>query len=231
MYVVRAAVAALSLGMLMAITPGVAARATPSPTATSYSVSLKAPTRSMTYTDATFRFTAGPKAKAAGLKVGLQVRSNSLGWYTTKRTTLDANGTATIALTRKSNGKVDYRAALYSSSGRVLAYSKRTSVTWTALKYTVSLRCDKSASKIRVDIPCTITVTPAVRRTGLSARFRVMGMNNWVYFDSFRVPASGVIKTDVEGYQPGVGKYQVVLVRSGTTLAESNTFNIAYSAD
>lgn len=233
MYVVRTAVSALAIGLAATLTPAAAVQASgpAAPAATSYTVSLKAPSRAMVYTDATFRFTASPAAKAAGLKVGLQVRSNALGWYTTKRTTLDATGTATIDLTRKATGKVDYRAALYSSGGRVLAYSKRTTVTWTALKYSVSLRCAQTASTIRVDIPCTITVTPAVRRTGLSARFRVMGMNNWVYFDSFRVPASGVIETDVEGYQPGVGKYQVVLVRSGKTLAESNTFNIAYSAD
>jgi hypothetical protein len=233
MHIIRTAISALAIGLVATLAPAAAVQASgpAAPAATAYTVSLKAPSRSMTYTEATFSFTASPAAKAAGLRVGLQVRSNSLGWYTTKRATLDANGTATIALTRKSTGKVDYRAALYSPGGRVLAYSKRTTVTWTALKYAVSLRCDKSASEIRVDVPCTITVTPAVRRTGLVARFRVMGMNSWVYFDSFKLPASGVINTDVEGYQPGVGKYQVVLVRSGKVLAESNTFSIAYSAD
>ena len=231
MHTIRTAISALAIGLTATLTTGFAAQAATNPAATTYSVSVRAPGSAMVYTEATFTFTASPAAKTAGLKVGLQVRSNSLGWYTTKRATLDATGTATVALTRKATGKVDYRAALYSSGGRVLAYSMRTTVTWTALTYAVSLRCDKSASEIRVDVPCTITVTPAVRRTGLTARFRVMGMNNWVYFDSFTVPASGLINTDVEGYQPGVGKYQVVLMRSGKVLAESNTLSIAYSAD
>ena len=231
MHLIRTAISALAIGMTATLTTGFAAQAATNPAATTYSVSVRAPGSAMVYTEATFTFTASPAAKTAGLKVGLQARSNALGWYTTKRINLDGSGTTSMSLTRKATGKVDYRAALYSASGRVLAYSQRVSVTWTALKYAVSLRCDKSASEIRVDVPCTITVTPAVRRTGLSARFRVMGMNNWVYFDSFTVPASGVINTDVEGYQPGVGKYQVVLMRSGKVLAESNILSIAYSAD
>ena len=57
-----------------------------------------------------------------------------------------------------------------------------------------------------------------------------MGRTEWVPIEAVPVPADGVIATDVEGLEPGVGMYRVLLLRDAKLLAESPTISITYSA-
>ena len=48
--------------------------------------------------------------------------------------------------------------------------------------------------------------------------------------EAVRVPEDGLIATHVEGLEPGVGMYRVLLLRDAKLIAESPTLSIAYSA-
>lgn len=92
------------------------------------------------------------------------------------------------------------------------------------------LRIDASSAPVRTDVGYTITVTPAKKAVGKRARIQVKGIVAWRGFDTFRIPKSGVIKDDVEGFQPGVGNYRVlILSKSGHVLAKSNTATVTWT--
>lgn len=92
------------------------------------------------------------------------------------------------------------------------------------------LRISSSTAPVGVDVPYTITVTPATRAKGKRARIQVKGIAAWRGFDTFRVPASGKIADDVEGYQPGIGRYRVlILSKTGRVIAKSATVTVAWT--
>lgn len=92
------------------------------------------------------------------------------------------------------------------------------------------LRIEQASAPIRTDIGYTITVTPAAKAAGKRARIQVRGIVGWRGFDTFRIPKSGIIRDDVEGYQPGVGRYRVlVLSRNGNVIAKSNTVSVSWT--
>ena len=74
------------------------------------------------------------------------------------------------------------------------------------------LRISATSAPVGEDIPYTITVTPAAKAQGKRVRIQVRGYAAWVGFDTFRVPKSGKITDDVEGYQPGLGRYRVLVL-------------------
>lgn len=92
------------------------------------------------------------------------------------------------------------------------------------------LRITTVTAPIRVDVPYTITVSPAARAKGKRARIQVKGIRAWTSVDTFRIPKSGKITDDVEGYQPGIGRYRVlVLGKNGKILAKSNTATVVWT--
>lgn len=92
------------------------------------------------------------------------------------------------------------------------------------------LRISSSTAAVGVDVPYTITVTPAARARGKRARIQVKGMTAWRGFDSFRLPPSGKIADDVEGYQPGTGRYRVVVLsNTGRVIAKSATVTVVWT--
>lgn len=199
------------------------------PPARKPSVTLDLSTSGMAEVRQPFRIAVTPAPKAEGVTAALQVQSAS-GYVTQQRLRLDARGRASGLVVSNRAATRTYRAALLSVRGRVLATSAPVTVTWTPLTYTATLTCAQSAALIRVDIPCTITVTPTVRLDNMIASLQVMGRTDWVPIEAIRIPASGVITTDVEGLEPGVGMYRVLLLRDAKLLAESPTISIAYFA-
>lgn len=94
-----------------------------------------------------------------------------------------------------------------------------------------ALQIARSTAPVGVDVPYTITVTPKAQAQGKRVRIQVKTLAGWKGFDTFRVPKGGVIKDDVEGYQPGVGKYRVVVLGpSGAPGARSNTVSVTWTA-
>lgn len=176
-----------------------------------------------------FRVAVTPPPKAEGVIAALQVQS-STGYVTQQRLRLDSRGRASGLVVSNRAATRTYRAVLLSARGRILATSTPVTVIWAPLTYTVALTCTQSAAPIRVDIPCTITVAPTVKLDNVIASLQVMGRTEWVPIEAVRVPPSGIIKTDVEGFEPGVGMYRVLLLRNAKLLAESPTFSITYSA-
>ena len=199
------------------------------PPARKASITLDLTTTAMAEVREPFRVAVAPAPKAEGVTAALQVQS-SAGYVTQQRLRLDARGRASGLVVSNRAAVRTYRAVLLSARGRVLATSPPVSVDWAPLTYSAALTCAQSSAAIRVDIPCTITVTPTVRLDRVVASLQVMGRTQWVPLEAVRVPSSGVIRTDVEGLEPGIGMYRVLLLRDARLLAESPTISIAYSA-
>lgn len=215
-------IALLMTGILL---PAGASVADERPPAKRPSITLTLPATGMADVPIAFRVGTTPGARAT---VALQVKT-STGFVTQKRVVLDARGRATGTLVSKKAAERIYRAVLLSEKGKPVAASAPARVTWTPLQHTVSLSCGRTSAPIGVDVPCTITVTPAVRLEGIVAYLQVMGRTEWVLVEATRVPASGILKTDVEGYAAGIGAYRVLLVRDDLIQAESTVTSISYS--
>ena len=118
------------------------------------------------------------------------------------------------------------RAAL----GIVVALGSLTAVPAHAVDLTPVLRISKSTAPVGVDVPYTITVKPAAKAKGKRVRIQVKGYVGWKGFDTFRLGKSGVIEDDVEGYQPGLGRYRVlVLGKNGGVVAKSSTVSVSWT--
>lgn len=221
--VVAVIVAVMTGGLPPAIGAATATAAAP------WSLNVSAPSTAMAWTTVPVSVSVTPPSKASGRPVVLQVKSGN-GFVTRDRARVDGSGRARFTVLNERASTVTYRVALIVGGGAPMVYSSPVTIRWVPLEYRVRLGCASTSSPIRVDIPCTIAVTPAVRVQGLAAVLQVMGRTTWVTIDSFRVPTSGTIATDVEGFEPGLGKYRVRLLRSGNLLTTSNTVSIAYSA-
>lgn len=93
------------------------------------------------------------------------------------------------------------------------------------------LKIAKSTAAVGVDVPYTITVKPAAKAKGKRVRIQVRGIAAWRSFDTFRLGRSGVIEDDVEGYEPGLGRYRVlVLGKNGVVLAKSPVTSVSWTA-
>ena len=109
-----------------------------------------------------FRIDVSPPPKADGVTVALQVKSAN-GYVTQQRLRPDGRGRATGLVVSNRAATRTYRAVLLSARGRVLAASTPVTVTWTPLTYPATLTCGQSSAPIRVELPCTIPVTPTVK--------------------------------------------------------------------
>lgn len=99
-----------------------------------------------------------------------------------------------------------------------------------AADLTPVLRISTGSAPVGVDVPYTITVKPATKAKGKRVRIQVKGIAAWRGFDTFRLGKSGVIEDDVEGYQPGLGRYRVlVLGKNGVVLAKSPTVTVTWT--
>lgn len=101
----------------------------------------------------------------------------------------------------------------------------------TAADLTPVLRIAKSTAPVREDVPYTITVKPAAKAKGKKARIQVKGRVTWRTIDTFRIPTSGKIADDVEGYQPGLGRYRVLVVNptTGRVMARSAVVSVTWT--
>lgn len=92
------------------------------------------------------------------------------------------------------------------------------------------LKISAPSAPVGEDIPYTITVTPAAKAQGKRVRIQVKGYAGWVGFDTFRLPKSGRISDDVEGYQPGVGRYRVLVLSKSGVMAKSAVVSVTWTA-
>jgi hypothetical protein len=218
---------AVVLAGALAATPAVGADERPPPIQRNVTVSV--PSQGMTAVPMAFAVTATPVKRLAGVTAVLQVRSRQ-GFTSVRPAKLDNRGKATGMIVSNRAGTKEYRAALLSAKGRVVAASTPVTVTWTPLKHSVSLDCAATSAPVGVDIPCTITVTPAVRLDRMIASLEVMGRTAWVPLEAARVPADGTLSTHVAGIEAGEGTYRVRILRDARTVTMSPTVSIAYSS-
>lgn len=196
--------------------------------ASTYAATLSAPAAATVGvpTVVTVRVTPAPANAVAQIQVG-----TTSGWVRIEQVAVGSNGVATANVSSEVTGTRAYRAAIIQrSNGHVLANSKPVDIAWRPVTYTAALACTKSTAVVRVEVPCSITVTPAVRLSGLVAQVQVKGMSAWVPIDTWSIPASGVRSITVTGVNPGLGQYRVRLVRAGLQVAVSNTVSIAWTA-
>lgn len=156
--------------------------------------------------------------------------ATSSGWVKVGQTAVDSKGQAKGTVVSSVTGKRSYRAAIVNrTNGKVLAYSSSITITWAPLKHTATLTCAKPSAPARVNVACSITVTPSVQVAGLAAQLQVMGRVSWVSIDTWKVPTTGTISTSVAGLEPGIGRYHVRLLRAGTEVSVSNTVTITWT--
>ncbi|MCU0297550.1 MAG: hypothetical protein MUF33_03395 [Candidatus Nanopelagicales bacterium] len=99
-----------------------------------------------------------------------------------------------------------------------------------AADLTPVLRIAKSTAPVGEDVPYTIRVTPKGKAQGKRVRIQVQGRVTWIGFDTFRIPASGEVSDDVEGFEPGIGRYRVlVLGKNGTVVAKSAVVTVGWT--
>jgi hypothetical protein len=218
---------AVVLAGALAATPAVGADERPPPIQRTVTVSV--PSQGMAAVPMAFAVTATPVKRLAEVTAVLQVRSRQ-GFTNVRPAKLDNRGKATGTIVSNRAGTKEYRAALLSAKGRVVAASTPVTVTWTPLKHSVSLDCAAKSAPVGVDIPCTVSVTPAVRLDRMIASLEVMGRTAWVPLEAARVPINGTLSTHVAGIDVGEGIYRVRILRDARTVTMSPTVSIAYSA-
>lgn len=218
---------AVALAGALAVTPAVGADERPPPIKRSITVSV--PAQGMAAVPTAFAVSATPAKRLAEVTAVIQVRSRQ-GFTTVRPVKLDNRGKATGTIVSNRAGIKEYRAALLSAKGRVVAASTPVTVTWAPLKHSVALDCAASSAPVGVDIPCTVTVTPAVRLDRMIASLEVMGRTAWVPLEAARVPTDGTLETHVAGIDAGEGIYRVRILRDARAITISPTVSIAYSA-
>lgn len=199
------------------------------PSSQRWTVSLDVATTGMAEVRQPFRIDVTPIPKAEGVVFALQVKSRE-GYLNQQRLTLDSRGRASGLVVSNRATSRTYRAVLLSARGRVLASSTPVTVAWAPLEHSVSLTCTRDSAPVGVDVPCTITVTPAVKLDRMIATLQGMGKTDWVPIEALKVTTSGVITTDVKGLAEGVTTYRALLLRDAKVKAESAIISIAYSA-
>jgi hypothetical protein len=199
------------------------------PASPRWTVSLDLATTGMAEVRQPFRINVTPVPKAEGVVFALQVKSRE-GYLNQQRLALDSRGRASGLVVSKMAAERTYRAVLLSARGRVLASSTPVTVTWAPLEHAVSLACTRSSAPVGVDVPCTVTVSPAVKLDRMIASLQGMGRTDWVPIEALKVTPSGVITTDVKGLAEGVTTYRALLLRDAKVLSESAIISIAYSA-
>ena len=199
------------------------------PSSQRWTVSLDLATTGMADVRQPFRIDVTPMPKAEGVVFALQVKSRE-GYLNQQRLTLDPRGRASGLVVSNRAAVRTYRAVLLSARGRVLASSSPVTVAWAPLEHSVTLTCTRNSAPVGVDVPCTITVTPAVKLDRMIASLQGMGQTEWIPIEALKVTPSGVITTDVKGLAEGVSTYRAQLLREAKVKAESAIISIAYSA-
>ena len=119
----------------------------------------------------------------------------------------------------------------YAALGIIVTLGSLAAFPAQAADLTPVLQISKSSAPVGEDVPYTITVKPAAKAKGKRVRIQVKGIATWRSFDTFLLGKSGVIKDDVEGYQPGLGRYRVlVLGKNGVLLAKSPVTSVSWTA-
>ena len=212
----------VGMGLITALAVGIGGIAQAAPVAT-----LTAPVTGMVHVPVPYSVTVKPVPSHAVAR--LQTASPS-GWVKIDQVAIDAQGRAKGTTVSSVTGTRQYRAAIVDrTTGKVVAYSATITISFSPLRHTAGLSCARSTAPVGVDVACSIVVTPKVRLSGLSARLEVRGRSSWISIDTWGVPSSGTIATDVEGLEPGVGKYRVRLLRNGTEVSVSNTVSITWT--
>lgn len=224
----RLTIVLVALGVLSLAPMGASAdeRAPASPR---WAVSLELATTGMAEVRQPFRIDVTPIPKAEGVVFALQVQSRE-GYLAQQRLTLDSRGRASGLVVSNRAAVRTYRAVLLSARGRVLASSPPVTVTWAPLEHSVALTCTRKSAPVGVDVPCTVTVSPAVRLDRMIVSLQGMGRTDWVPIEALRVTSKGEIKTEVKGLVEGVTTYRALLLRDAKVKAESAIVSIAYSA-
>jgi hypothetical protein len=190
-------------------------------------ITLALPTSAMAEVPANFRISATPASSTAKTVAILQVKT-SRGFETLQRRTLDARGRTRGVIVSNEAASRTYRAALLSKRGRVIATSQPVTLTWAPLRYTARLDCAKKTAPVRVEIPCTISVTPQVNLKGIVAVLQHQGATDWFLLEALNLSAKGLAASHVDWHAPSVEQYRVHLLREAVVIAESAPVSITY---
>lgn len=205
-----------------------AAHAEDKPRPVTRSISLTVATSGMAVVPVDYRVAVTPAAGARALRAVVQVRS-ARGWVTTRGSSLDRRGRAAGTLVSNRPGTKTYRAVLLSARGRVLAATPPTTVTWSRLEHRIDLLCERTEAEVGIDVPCTITVSPAVRLEDMVVYLEFRDRTNWTLLEAMRVRTDGTARTHVAGLVPGIGEYRAVLMRQAEFQGSSAMVTVTYS--
>lgn len=210
----------------LVLTPAAHAEDKPKPVARS--ISLTMATSGMAVVPVGYRVSVTPATGVSSLRAIVQVRS-ARGWVTTRGSSVDRQGRAAGTLVSNRPGAKTYRAALLSARGRVIAVTPPTTITWSRLEHRIDLTCERSEETVGIDIPCTITVSPAVRLQDMVAYLQFRDRTDWTLLEALRVRTDGTVRTHVAGLTPGIGEYRAILVRQAEFQASSAMVTVTYS--
>lgn len=192
------------------------------------SISLTMAVSGMAVVPMAYRVAVTPATGASSLRAIVQVRS-ARGWVATRGSSMDRRGRAAGTLVSNRPGAKTYRAVLVSARGRVLAVTPPTTVTWSRLEHRIDLLCERTEAEVGIDVPCTITVSPAVRLEDMLAYLQFRDRTDWTMLEALRVRADGTARTHVAGLAPGIGEYRAILMRQAQFQASSAIVTVTYS--
>lgn len=198
------------------------------PTPVKRTVALSLADTGMAAVPVTYRIRATPAAGAPRLRAAVQVRSTR-GWVTLRSSAPDRRGNATGSIVSNRAGIKEYRAVLLSTRGRVLSATSPVTLTWTRFEHGVDLACTSASAPLGTDVPCTITVSPAVRLDNMIAVLQMRGRTEWILVEAVRVPSRGKIRTHVTGIFSGPAEFRVQLLRDASVRAESEIETVDFS--
>lgn len=177
----------------------------------------------------TYRIRATPTAGVSRLRAAVQVRAQR-GWVTLRSSAPDRRGNASGSVVSNRPGVKEYRAVLLSTRGRVLSSTSPMTVTWTRLEHGVDLSCSATSAPVGADVPCMITVSPAVRLEEMIVVLQMRGRTEWILLEASRLRQDGTARTHVTGLGPGPAEFRVQLMRDALVRAESGVVTVDFEA-
>lgn len=183
----------------------------------------------MVGTTVNFTSRGTPATGLAGRKARLQVDAGA-SWRTVTTARYDATGVAQARFTSATTGTKRYRVAVFSmTTGSLVAKSPIRTVAWQRVTWTPRLSIAKSSAPVGDNVAYTVAVTPAELAAGRKVRVQVKGRVTWQAVDKLVLNRVGVVTSDVEGYEAGLGRYRAQLLSaSGKAIATSPVVSVSW---
>lgn len=93
-----------------------------------------------------------------------------------------------------------------------------------------TLTITEASGAVGTELDFTITVRPAAAAAGHGVRLQVMNRAGvWQGIDGWRLGRTGIVRDTVTGYEPGLGRYRVLVLARGDVVAISNVDTVSWT--